>query len=274
MVLDGAPPVVTFINPPSKTNNSPQLTWRSTEQATFQCSLDGGPYFNCGSGVSGQWNQRNVREGTRTLSVRGTDLAGNPGRLTSHTWIVGTCKILSHPLLLSLSSFLDYLLWSVSAFICTLSYLLIIPFLSDGVGPVLAFISPSATTSSSPVFTWRSSEQADFECSFDGGEFENCDSGMTGRWSKNNVRDGSHVLSIRGRDSVGNVGRTITHDWIVGKNFHCHTHTKAFLTDFAQYFLCEVFTRILHLTSHDICHVSITFLKVYILTHLSTCTSL
>ena len=89
-VLDGTPPVVTFINPPGKTNNSPQLTWRSTEQATFECSLDNEPYVNCGSGVRGQWSQRNLREGEHTLSVRGTDLAGNTGRETSHTWIVGT----------------------------------------------------------------------------------------------------------------------------------------------------------------------------------------
>jgi hypothetical protein len=90
-------------------------------------------------------------------------------------------------------------------------------FASDAIGPVLTFTNPSDTSSSSPMFTWRSSEQANFECSFDGRRFENCGSGITGRWSENNVRDGSHVLSIRGRDSVGNLGRTTTHDWIVGK---------------------------------------------------------
>ena len=90
-LADTIPPVITFTNAPDKTNTSPLLTWQSSEQATFQCSLDNGPYVNCGSGVRGQWrSQRNLRAGEHTFSVRGTDLAGNTGRETSHTWIVGT----------------------------------------------------------------------------------------------------------------------------------------------------------------------------------------
>jgi hypothetical protein len=77
-----------------------------------------------------------------------------------------------------------------------------------------------ATTSSSPEFTWTSSERANFECSFDGGRFENCGSGGNGEWKEDNVRDGNHVLSVRGRDAVGNLGRTTTHTWIVGKSFN------------------------------------------------------
>ena len=39
---------------------------------------------------------------------------------------------------------------------------------------------------------------------------------MNGRWRKDNVQDGSRVLSVRGTDSVGNLGSTAQHAWIVG----------------------------------------------------------
>ena len=89
--------------------------------------------------------------------------------------------------------------------------------LSDSVPPVITFINPSRRTNGSPQFTWRSSEQADFECSLDRGPYERCGSGVNGRWSKDNIRDGSHVLSVRGKDTVDNVGSPTTHSWVVGK---------------------------------------------------------
>jgi hypothetical protein len=89
--------------------------------------------------------------------------------------------------------------------------------ISDSVAPVITFINPSPRTNSSPEFTWRSSEQADFECSLDRGPYERCGSGVTGRWSKDNIRDGSHVLSVSGKDTVENVGSPTAHSWIVGK---------------------------------------------------------
>ena len=91
-------------------------------------------------------------------------------------------------------------------------------------GPVITFNNPSSTTGSSPEFTWRSSEQANFECSFDGGRFESCRSGMNGRWSKQNVPDGSHSLLVRGTDNLGNVGRSTKHSWIIGKIFYFKDH--------------------------------------------------
>ena len=87
----------------------------------------------------------------------------------------------------------------------------------DAVVPVITFINPSPKTDGSPEFTWRSSEQATFECSLDRGPYEDCGSGMNGRWSKDNVRDGRHILSVRGKDTVENLGRTTSHSWTVGK---------------------------------------------------------
>jgi hypothetical protein len=89
-------------------------------------------------------------------------------------------------------------------------------YLIDGVPPVITLINPSRRTNDSPEFTWRSSEQADFECSLDRGSYESCGNGVNGRWSKNNVGDGEHILFVRGKDTVGNVGRRSPHSWIVG----------------------------------------------------------
>ena len=86
----------------------------------------------------------------------------------------------------------------------------------DTIAPIITFTSAPEKTNDSPLLAWRSSEEADFECSLDRGPYENCRSGIGGRWSKNNVRHGPHSLSVRGRDSAGNMGTTI-HTWNVGK---------------------------------------------------------
>jgi hypothetical protein len=87
------PPVITFVSPPSKTDSSPAFTWRSTEEAVFECSFDGRSYGDCGTGTNGQWRRDNVRDGRHTLLVRGRDTVGNLGRPTSLSWDVGTFLI-------------------------------------------------------------------------------------------------------------------------------------------------------------------------------------
>jgi hypothetical protein len=94
--VDAVPPMITFTDAPLKTNSLPTLTWRSSEKATFECSLDSGSYENCGSGINGEWSEWIVREGSHVLSVRAKDLVGNIGRPTTHSWIVG--KFLSYQL--------------------------------------------------------------------------------------------------------------------------------------------------------------------------------
>ena len=86
----------------------------------------------------------------------------------------------------------------------------------DSVAPTITFVDNPAKTSGSPFITWRSSEQADFECLLDSGQYENCSSGMNGLWSKNDVKDGPHVLFVRGTDPAGNLGGPVSHRWIVG----------------------------------------------------------
>ena len=87
-IVDTIPPVITFTNAPEKTNGSPVLTWRSSEQAEFDCKLDDGRYENCGNGTTGRWSESNVRDGRRRLSVIARDSAGNLDT-ASHTWTVG-----------------------------------------------------------------------------------------------------------------------------------------------------------------------------------------
>ena len=84
--------MIRFVNPPAKTDRSPEFTWTSSEQATFECSLDRGPYENCDSGTSGTWS-KDVREGSHTLMVRGRDIVGNVGRIIAHTWTVGKKRV-------------------------------------------------------------------------------------------------------------------------------------------------------------------------------------
>ena len=90
-------------------------------------------------------------------------------------------------------------------------------FLPDTAAPVVTFIQAPAKTNGSPRFTWKSTEKADFECSLDNGRFESCGKGATGEWIKQNVRNGIHIFKVRGRDDTGNVGRTVSHSWTVGK---------------------------------------------------------
>lgn len=98
-----------------------------------------------------------------------------------------------------------------------MSHWLIFHLFADSVPPVIRFVNAPSVTNNNPRFTWSSSEQAVFECSFNGEEYETCGNGLEGNWSKNNVRNGRYVLLVRGRDSAGNLGRRTTHTWTVGK---------------------------------------------------------
>jgi hypothetical protein len=88
-IVDTVSPTITFSDDPAKTSGSPMITWRSSEQAEFECSLDGGRYEKCGSGMNGVWSKDNVGDGRHTLSVRGIDSAGNSGTPARHNWDVG-----------------------------------------------------------------------------------------------------------------------------------------------------------------------------------------
>ena len=87
--LDATPPVVTFVQPPSLTNDNALLKWTSNENAVFHCSLDKADYVNCGEGFSSQWVGADLEDGEHTLEVRATDDAGNIATPQPWTWKAG-----------------------------------------------------------------------------------------------------------------------------------------------------------------------------------------
>ena len=82
-------PDVDFINPASRTGNSPTFDYSSRESVEFRCSFDDGDYKYCGRGFRGQWTRTNVPDGSHTLKVKGIDGLGVEGTPEVHTWIVG-----------------------------------------------------------------------------------------------------------------------------------------------------------------------------------------
>ena len=90
-------------------------------------------------------------------------------------------------------------------------------FCSDSVAPRIEFNQLPDSSDTSPQFSWTSNEQANFECSLDDGEYENCGGGYDGRWRKENVPGGGHKFSVRGTDANGNAAEPVEHTWNIGK---------------------------------------------------------
>lgn len=89
--VDSSGPQVTFDpNQPTVTLRFPRFSWRSSEFARFECSLDGFVRDKqpCGSGTTGIW-QIYKPDGNYTLSVRGRDTSDNTGPAVSHSFRVG-----------------------------------------------------------------------------------------------------------------------------------------------------------------------------------------
>ncbi|CAB3983302.1 Hypothetical predicted protein [Paramuricea clavata] len=126
--VDNTVPVITFETLPVRTNGNPQIRWTSSENARFQCKLDGEDYQNCGSGFSGFWTRNNIPDGKHTLSVRGRDRNDNPGEPKTFEWSVDN----QGPVLSITSS------------------------------------TPSESNSPRQRITWTSSEPATFECKING----------------------------------------------------------------------------------------------------------
>ncbi len=81
-------------------------------------------------------------------------------------------------------------------------------FFADTSRPVITFDKPDPTTPQTDLgVTWKSSEDAEFECALDNpNQYEPCGRGRTGGFQRDNLPDGRHRLYVRGKDDVGNVG--------------------------------------------------------------------
>jgi hypothetical protein len=73
-------------------------------------------------------------------------------------------------------------------------------------------------TNSKPIFRWKSSENASFQCGIDNSfNLVECGQGINGHWTGSNIPDGQHVFIVIGKDDFGNWGRYAQHRFTVGE---------------------------------------------------------
>jgi hypothetical protein len=133
----------------------------STEPGSFQCKLDGPGGPGTFGACDSTPDYAGLGDGTYTFSARAIDDVGNTGPAVSRSWTVDTTPPDTS--------------------------------ITDGPG--------GATSSSSPTFTFTSSEPSStFECKLDSGAWEPCNSGSKGYTS---LAEGEHSFYVRATDSVG-----------------------------------------------------------------------
>lgn len=87
-VVDDDPPETTIVAGPDELTRAAGSTFQFTadEAATFSCSFDGEPAFDCESPLT-----RTLPDASHTFSVRATDLAGNVDESPAeHVWTIDT----------------------------------------------------------------------------------------------------------------------------------------------------------------------------------------
>ncbi|MCW2974686.1 MAG: putative internalin, partial [Thermoleophilia bacterium] len=167
------------------------FVFEATERARFECSLDGGAFKSCASGVS----YDGLAPGVHDFELRAIDAAGNVQQPTTHRiWHVLATGIVGGgsgdddapdpgPL-------------DVRA-----------PVLSISSGPA-AGLSTAAT---SAAFMLTADEAARFECRIDTGAWEACTTNMTYAA----LAVGAHAFQARATDTAGNVSAVVQRAWTV-----------------------------------------------------------
>src|SRR5260370_1122025 len=76
------------ITPATAETNQTQIVvnFSANEQSTFQCGLDQATPGSCSSPVT----YNSLADGSHTVSVQATDLAGNIGKVVTYSWTVKT----------------------------------------------------------------------------------------------------------------------------------------------------------------------------------------
>ncbi|NBP99016.1 MAG: hypothetical protein EBU51_05535 [Synechococcaceae bacterium WB6_3A_227] len=181
-----APTVPSITQLATPTNNtSAAITFSAAETGgTVQCKLDAGDWGNCDSynstSKAGTLALASLTEGSHTVSVRQTDVAGNTGAAATMTWTVD----LTAPDAPSITQTATP---------------------TNSIAPTIAFVA--AETGGT------------VQCKLDSGSWGSCTSFSTtskaGTWALAGLAEGSHTVSVRQSDTAGNTGAADTMDWVV-----------------------------------------------------------
>jgi Big-like domain-containing protein/PKD domain-containing protein len=146
-------------------DNTPTFAFTASEaNSVFECRVDSGSWADCTS----PWTTSALSEGSHSVSVRATDVAGNTDASpATRSFTVDTAPA------------------------------------PDTTAPDTTISSgPTGTTNdSTPTFAFTSSEaNSAFECRVDSGAWANCAS----PWTTSALGDGAHSASVRATDVAGN----------------------------------------------------------------------
>lgn len=99
--VDITPPEITFVNPPSKTNENTTISWTFNEPASATCTLSS-PTDTSLVICEGMWQGIGLMEGFYTLYVIATDTSDNIASTRSVSWFVGKMNFISKLVALTL----------------------------------------------------------------------------------------------------------------------------------------------------------------------------
>ncbi|MBA3462238.1 MAG: hypothetical protein H0T46_19915 [Deltaproteobacteria bacterium] len=181
--VDTMPPMVMILTAPSNPSNSTTATFTfSVSDGTIECQIDGGAFSTCATPKT----YLGLGDGSHTFTVRSTDAVGRVGSAT-HTWVI------------------------------------------DATGPVITFSArpPARWPVNYYDFTWSANESATYECSVNNGVswvacstpfgIPNVPAGFPAATYNTN-----NTFSVRGRDSLNNVGAAVTHTWAPANGLVLH----------------------------------------------------
>ena len=174
-VMDVTPPSITLLESPSVSNANVTISWRSTENITWDCILvedSTQMSVNCSEAY---WTGYIINDGFYTLVVRGTDEAGNMATVTHEFRIDSTPPIAT-------------IVQKPSR-------------LSDQRAPILTFRCNEACSFECKFFSNAMTQQVPFSC------------GVGSFAPQNLEHNGSYTFQVTAMDGVGNIGATVTYTW-------------------------------------------------------------
>ena len=235
--IDTVAPTVTLDVP--SVSASPSATFTASEQASFECSVDGASFTSCATPLT----LGSLPDGSHQLSVRAIDLAGNVGSAASKAFTVDTTPpalvITSGPAgaTNSTTATFVYDAGDATSLSCTIDSATVSPCASgtayavtagthhfrvtaqDAIGnsasatwdwtvdltaPDTSITSgPSGTVTTASVSIAFTSTEAGstFQCSLDGAAYASC----TSPASYGPLVDGDHTFSVQATDPAGNL---------------------------------------------------------------------